>query len=91
MRVPRPSMPDEDGPTIMATTTLAASKDDGTYETPSKSAIPITAYATLIPSRLEDTSARPDCWVGWTIRWSSARAVLAGACQQRSYVRTRIV
>jgi hypothetical protein len=31
-----PSVPNEDGPTIMATTTPAAGKDGGTYKTPSK-------------------------------------------------------
>jgi hypothetical protein len=31
-----PLVPNKDGPTIMAATTLASDEDDGTYKTPSK-------------------------------------------------------
>jgi hypothetical protein len=31
-----PPVPNEDGPAIMATTTLVAGEDGGTYKTPSK-------------------------------------------------------
>jgi hypothetical protein len=54
-----PPVPDKDGPTIIAMTSLA-SRDSEAYNTPRKEAIPITTRTTLIPYRSNNTSARPD-------------------------------
>jgi hypothetical protein len=53
-------MPNDDDPTIMATTTPMAGEDGGTYKTPSKRAIHIITRTTLIPYRSEGTSVRLD-------------------------------
>jgi hypothetical protein len=55
-----PPMPDKDSLATMAATTPVAREDGRTYKTPSKGAMLITARATLIPCRPEDTSMRPD-------------------------------
>jgi hypothetical protein len=55
-----PPVLDEHGLAIMAAITLAASEDGDTYKTTNKGAIPVTASATLIPYRSEDTNVRSD-------------------------------
>jgi hypothetical protein len=53
-------VPDEDRPTNVVTITPVADQDGETCKALSKRAIPINASVTLIPYRLEDTSARSD-------------------------------
>jgi hypothetical protein len=78
-----PLVPNEDGPAIKATTTPAAGRNGGTYNTPSKCTFHITISAMLIPYKLEDTSATSNYDSGPVNGRSLSEAILAGVHRWR--------